>query len=97
MGGLGKQVGAHPDVLHSYFALAGLALVGRHSLLPLDPALGVTLRAKRAAGLDAGTADAPCAPCAPCEPPCEPIGVSIAQMASTAVWRAPPAAALAAT
>lgn len=50
-GGLSKCVGAHPDVLHSYFALSGLALVGTGGLRSLDPCLGITRRARDAAGL----------------------------------------------
>ena len=50
-GGLSKAIGVHPDVLHSYFAIAGLSLVGAAGLLPHDPQLGITLRARDAAGL----------------------------------------------
>ena len=50
-GGFAKCVGNHPDVLHSYFALCGLAIVGAPGLRPLDCRLGMTKRAAAAAGL----------------------------------------------
>jgi hypothetical protein len=54
-GGVSKAIGAHPDVLHSYFAIAGLALVGADGLRPLDARLGLTLRARQASGIQVTT------------------------------------------
>ena len=51
-GGLAKVPGNHPDVLHSYFALAGLSLTNSQpGLRPLDPRFGMSVRACEAAGL----------------------------------------------
>jgi hypothetical protein len=80
-GGIAKQEGAYPDVLHSYFALSGLALVGMPGLRELDPMLGITCRARDHAGL-ATRAKAACLPCADVEPA---IGYSFAQAAAVAV------------
>ncbi|KAJ3012962.1 Geranylgeranyl transferase type-1 subunit beta [Thoreauomyces humboldtii] len=42
-GGFGKEAGDHPDLLHSYMGLAGLALTNTvPTLLPLDAATGLT-------------------------------------------------------
>ena len=57
-GGISKQAGAHPDVLHSYFAIAGLSLVGYPGLRPLDPRIGITLRARDAARLQPAAGEA---------------------------------------
>ena len=57
-GGFAKCVGNHPDVLHSYFALCGLAIVGAPGLRPLDCRLGMTKRAAAAAGLRAAEPEA---------------------------------------
>ena len=40
-----------PDVLHSYYALAGLALTSHPALRALEPRFGMTCRAVEAAGL----------------------------------------------
>lgn len=51
-GGLCKAPNvAHPDVLHSYYALAGLSLAGLPGLATLDARLGISQRACDAAGL----------------------------------------------
>lgn len=96
-GGIAKQEGAHPDVLHSYFALSGLALVEMPGLRALDPLLGITCRARDKAGLLAKSRDAagrsrgpPAANSSTVCPPCEdleipfPIGYRIAEAAATA-------------
>ncbi len=44
-GGFGKFVGCHPDVLHSYYSLCGLSLIGASGVAPLDPCLGMSQRA----------------------------------------------------
>lgn len=46
-GGFSKVPDAYADVLHSYFSLAGLSMMGLDSqdLLPIDPSLGMTIRA----------------------------------------------------
>lgn len=68
VGGFSKHPGAYPDVLHSYFAICGLSLVRRHkALLPIDPRLGITRRAARAAGLLAGAAEAADGCCVLCD------------------------------
>eukprot|EP00696_Hemimastix_kukwesjijk_P002677 gnl/Hemi2/1328_TR468_c0_g1_i1.p2 gnl/Hemi2/1328_TR468_c0_g1~~gnl/Hemi2/1328_TR468_c0_g1_i1.p2 ORF type:complete len:124 (+),score=27.40 gnl/Hemi2/1328_TR468_c0_g1_i1:163-534(+) len=46
-GGVCKYIGHPPDIMHSYYGLSGLSLMGYADLLPLDPALSIT---KRAAG-----------------------------------------------
>lgn len=54
----GSQLpGAHPDILHSYFALAGLALTGHPGLRALDPRFGISERARKEAGLRPFAAD----------------------------------------
>jgi len=55
-GGFGKVVGAHPDLLHSYYGVCGLSLMGEPELLPLDVELGLTRRASRNLGLRRTTA-----------------------------------------
>ena len=50
-GGLCKAPNTYPDILHSYYAVAGLAVAGAAGLAPLDPRFGMTLRACDAAGL----------------------------------------------
>ena len=45
VGGFGKWPNVKPDLVHSYFALAGLSIVESDDLLPIDSRLGVTLRA----------------------------------------------------
>jgi len=45
-GGFGKHPNTHPDILHSYFGLCGLSLIGFDGLATLDPALGITERAR---------------------------------------------------
>ena len=62
-GGLSKTPGAHPDVLHSYFACAGLAVAGHAELAPLDARFGISLRARDAAGLRAPPGEQACEPC----------------------------------
>ncbi len=75
-GGIAKVPGAHPDVLHSYYALAGLSLAGHAGLAPLDPRFGISKRACDAAGLRRApllTIDGmPPPPCAPCDEDMEP-------------------------
>ena len=73
-GGLAKCVGNHPDVLHSYMALAGLALTNWPGLAPLDSRLGISARAAEAAGLGARAGGTPIVAgvparvwCTPCE------------------------------
>jgi len=44
-GGFGKTPDAYPDLLHSYFALCGLSMLGEPGLLELDYPLGMTVRA----------------------------------------------------
>jgi len=56
-GGVSKLPGAHPDILHSYFALAGLALTGHPGLRALDPRFGISERARKEAGLRPFAAD----------------------------------------
>ena len=57
-GGLCKAPNvAHPDVLHSYYALAGLSLAGLPGLAPLDPRFGMSQRACDAAGFRRPPAD----------------------------------------
>jgi geranylgeranyl transferase type-1 subunit beta len=45
-GGFSKQCGkGYPDLLHSYFGVCGLSIIGRDpELLPIDCARGLTLR-----------------------------------------------------
>lgn len=47
-GGFGKISGALPDVLHSYYGVCGLALIGREedAILPLDASLSISQRAR---------------------------------------------------
>ena len=45
MGGFSKWPGHLPDVLHSYFGLAGLALVDEPGTNPIQPAVNITTRA----------------------------------------------------
>jgi len=44
-GGFGKMVDCPPDLLHSSYGLCGLSFIGKDGLLPLEPRLGITLRA----------------------------------------------------
>jgi len=44
-GGFSKVPGSFPDVLHSYFGLAGLSLMGLDGLSPIDASLAMTKRA----------------------------------------------------
>ena len=60
-GGIAKVPEAHPDVLHSYMACAGLAVAGHADLLPLDARFNISVRARDAAGLRAPPDE--CAPC----------------------------------
>jgi len=49
-GGLSKWPDNHPDPLHTYLGLSGLALADPplgYALRPVDPALNITLRAKQ--------------------------------------------------
>ncbi|XP_076803518.1 geranylgeranyl transferase type-1 subunit beta-like [Clavelina lepadiformis] len=46
VGGFGKWPQMHPDALHSYMGICGLALMGLYNLDPIEPALNITLRAK---------------------------------------------------
>lgn len=62
-GGLSKVPDAHPDVLHSYFACAGLSVAGHAELLPLDARFGISVRARDAAGLRAPPGTAECEVC----------------------------------
>lgn len=48
-GGFGKHADSRADIMHSYMGLAGLSLAGAPGLAPLDPRLGVTVRAAGAA------------------------------------------------
>jgi len=43
--GFSKVPGSFPDVLHSYFGLAGLSLIGLDGLAPIDPSMAITQRA----------------------------------------------------
>jgi geranylgeranyl transferase type-1 subunit beta len=45
IGGFSKVPGVHPDVLHTYFSLCALRMLGDETLLPLNYALGLTQRA----------------------------------------------------
>ena len=47
-GGFGKVPGAIPDLLHSYYGVCGLALIGRKedAILPLDASLSISQRAR---------------------------------------------------
>lgn len=44
VGGFAKWPDHHPDVLHAYFGICGLSLLGEFDLLKMDPALNVSLR-----------------------------------------------------
>ncbi|KAG7156320.1 geranylgeranyl transferase type-1 subunit beta-like [Homarus americanus] len=44
-GGLAKYPDSHPDGLHTYLGISGLALLGRDCLKPVDPALNISERA----------------------------------------------------
>jgi geranylgeranyl transferase type-1 subunit beta len=46
-GGFAKEPEAHPDALHTYFSLCGLAFVGTEGLEKPHCSLGITLRAAR--------------------------------------------------
>ncbi len=50
-GGVGKNHHCSPDPLHSYYALAGLALVGYPGIAPVDAALHMPLAAALEAGV----------------------------------------------
>ena len=45
VGGFGKTRDDMPDILHSYFGIAGLALLGEPGVLPIVPKLNVSARA----------------------------------------------------
>lgn len=45
IGGFGKNPDTLPDLLHSYFAVAGLSLAGEEGLLSMHPALNMSRRA----------------------------------------------------
>jgi len=45
-GGFSKCPDAHPDILHTYFSLCGLSMMGKPGLNLLDCSLGMTKRAK---------------------------------------------------
>jgi len=45
IGGFSKWPDIFPDVLHTYFGLCGLSLIGEPGLLPIDCSLGITKRA----------------------------------------------------
>eukprot|EP00794_Sanderia_malayensis_P009861 gene9860-10871_t len=45
-GGFSKWPDFHPDVLHTYFGLCGLSLLGEKDLAPVHAALNITERAK---------------------------------------------------
>mmetsp|Transcript_52 Transcript_52/g.177 ORF Transcript_52/g.177 Transcript_52/m.177 type:complete len:366 (+) Transcript_52:52-1149(+) len=45
IGGFGKVPGAHPDVLHTYFSLCALRMMGCSAMQPLHFGLGLTMRA----------------------------------------------------
>jgi len=45
-GGLAKWVDSQPDPLHTYLGLSGLSLQGEQGLLPVDPGLNMSIRAK---------------------------------------------------
>ena len=45
VGGISKHAGAYPDVLHTHYAICGLALTGQPGLQPIDVRLGITARA----------------------------------------------------
>jgi len=51
-GGFSKIPDAHPDVLHSYFGLAGLSLSGLNGLLEVDPSLAMTKKSLSVVRLD---------------------------------------------
>ena len=42
VGGYSKVPGVHPDVLHSYFGLAGRAIAGDKDLQPIVASVGMT-------------------------------------------------------
>uniref|UniRef100_A0A7S2TT83 Prenyltransferase alpha-alpha toroid domain-containing protein n=1 Tax=Lotharella oceanica TaxID=641309 RepID=A0A7S2TT83_9EUKA len=44
-GGFGKYPDVHPDILHSYFGICGLSMMGMDGLRPIDPVWGITQRA----------------------------------------------------
>jgi len=44
-GGFGKDAESYPDPMHTYYALAGLALTGCPGLQPLEPTLSISARA----------------------------------------------------
>ena len=49
IGGFSKCPGAHPDILHSYFALCGLSIIGeeKEKISSLSCAFGMTTRAAK--------------------------------------------------
>ena len=47
IGGFSKLPGGFPDVMHSFLGLAALSLVKEEGLAELDPALCMTVRAKK--------------------------------------------------
>jgi len=46
-GGFSKTPGVFPDVLHTYFALCGLSMMGEEGLREIDVTLGMTKRASK--------------------------------------------------
>jgi geranylgeranyl transferase type-1 subunit beta len=56
IGGFSKCPNIHPDILHTYFALCGLSLMGSPGLQRLDCALGMTQRASSGFGKEMKTA-----------------------------------------
>ena len=74
-GGLSKVPNTHPDLLHSYYALAGLALARSlgEQLRALDARLGITSRACDAAGLRTPETAPPAGSCLPCDDDVDPM------------------------
>ena len=74
-GGLSKVPNTHPDLLHSYYALAGLALARSlgEQLRALDARLGITSRACDAAGLRTPETAPAAGSCLPCDDGVDPM------------------------
>jgi len=47
IGGFAKSPDAYPDVLHTYYSLCGLSLIGEIGLLELHCGLGISQRAAK--------------------------------------------------
>jgi len=45
-GGLAKWIDTQPDPLHTYLGLSGLSLNGEDGLIPVDPGLNISIRAR---------------------------------------------------